>query len=78
MYSLATPPIKLKLGQQIRGGTTNSKPPGRIIMMGQSETHLAPVRSDLLHSFLHVRGAAAPFCLCHGNQRNYAEPKLFS
>jgi len=37
MYSFATPPIKLKLGQQIGGGTTNSKPPGRIIMMGQSK-----------------------------------------
>jgi hypothetical protein len=38
MYSFATPPIKLKLGQQIGGGTTNNKPPGAIIVMGQSET----------------------------------------
>jgi hypothetical protein len=39
IYSFATPPITLKLGQQIGGGgTTNSKPPGPIIMMGQSET----------------------------------------
>jgi len=38
MYSFATPPIKLKLGQQIGGETTNNKPPGPIIMMGQSET----------------------------------------
>jgi hypothetical protein len=34
MYSFATPPMKLKLGQQIGGGTTSSKPPGPIIMMG--------------------------------------------
>jgi hypothetical protein len=38
MYSLATPPIKLKLWQQIGGGTANNKPPGPTIMMGQSET----------------------------------------
>jgi len=56
MYSFATPPIKLKLGQQIGAGlliayhldqslcwanqcgTTNSKPPGPIIMWGESET----------------------------------------
>jgi hypothetical protein len=34
----ATQPIKVKLGQQIGGGTTNSNPLGPIIMMGQSET----------------------------------------
>jgi len=39
MYSFATPPIKLKLGQANRLGTTTNKPPGPIIiMMGQSET----------------------------------------
>jgi hypothetical protein len=38
IYLFATPPMNLKLGQQIRGGTTNSKPPGPIIMMGRSET----------------------------------------
>ncbi len=37
IYIFATPPIKLKLGQQIsNGGTTDSKPHGPIIMMGQS------------------------------------------
>jgi len=35
LYSFATPPIKLKLGHQIGWGTTNCKPLGRIIMMGQ-------------------------------------------
>jgi hypothetical protein len=38
IYFLAIPPIKLKLVQQIGGGTTNSKPPGPIIMMAQSQT----------------------------------------
>jgi len=76
MYSFTTPPIKLKLGQQSRWGTTNGKPPGPIIMMGQSET-LAPVRSYLLHSFLQVHSVAAPFT-SHGNLCNYAEPKPFS
>ncbi len=36
IYSFATPPIKLKLGQQIGERTCNSKPPRPIIMMGQS------------------------------------------
>ncbi len=38
-YSCTTPPIKLKLVCTTnRWGTSNSKPPGQIIMMGQSET----------------------------------------
>ncbi len=37
IYSFATPPIKVKLGQQIGGGTMNSKPLAPIIMMGQSK-----------------------------------------
>jgi hypothetical protein len=35
---LATPPIKLKLEQQIGGVVTKSKSPGLIIVMGQLET----------------------------------------
>ncbi len=35
LYSLATPPLKVKLGEQIGGGLINSKPLGPIIMMGQ-------------------------------------------
>ncbi len=57
--SLQPPPIKLKLGQQIGGGTTNSKPaagPIIILMMGQ-----LVVRSHLLHSFLEVHSVAVPF-----------------
>jgi hypothetical protein len=39
MYSFATPPIKLKLGQQIGGRLLiANKPHGPIIMMSQSET----------------------------------------
>ncbi len=36
--------MKLKLGQHIGEGATNSKPPGRIVVMGQSET----LRSSLI------------------------------
>ncbi len=36
IYFLPTPRIKLKLGVQIGGETTNSKPPGPIIMISQS------------------------------------------
>jgi len=72
----ATPPIKLKLGQQIGGGggggPTNSKLPGPIIiMMGQ-----LVVRSYLLHSFLQVHSVAAPFT-SHRKVCNDAEPKPF-
>jgi hypothetical protein len=36
-FFLRTPPIKLKLRQQNRWATTNSKPAGPIIMMDKSE-----------------------------------------
>jgi hypothetical protein len=52
-----------------RWGTTDNKPPWRIIAMGQSE-HGAAVRSYLLHYF------AAPF-RSHHKQYTYAEPKPF-
>jgi len=38
IYFLPTPPIKLKLAVQIGGETTDSKPPGPIIMISQSRT----------------------------------------
>jgi hypothetical protein len=38
VYFFPTPPIKLKVGLQTKWETTNSKPPGPIIMIGQSET----------------------------------------
>jgi hypothetical protein len=68
MYYFATPPIKLKLGQQI----------GRRLLIANhlnqslrwvNQKHWAVVRSYLLHFFLQVRGAAAAFTkhgsLCH-------------
>ncbi len=67
-YFSWTSPIKLKLGQQIGGGTINSKPLGPIMIQ---------VRSYLLRSFLQVYSAAAPFT-SHLKLYNYAEPKLFS
>jgi len=51
----ATPPIKLKLGQQIGGGTTNRKPDHLDqLLWWASQKHWAAVRSNLLHSFMHV------------------------
>jgi hypothetical protein len=38
LYFFPTPPIKLKVGLQNKWETTNSKPPGTIILIGQSET----------------------------------------
>ncbi len=60
---LPTPPIKLKQGQQIGGGTTNSKPPGPIIMMGRSET-LSSSQIQFITLF---------FCSCTGLLRLLAK-----
>jgi hypothetical protein len=76
LVPFCNPNNKTETGRANRWGTTNSKPPGSIIMMGQSETW-AVVRSYLLHSFLLVHSAATPFT-SHGNVRTYAEPKPFS
>jgi hypothetical protein len=70
------PTNKTETGTANRWKTTTYKPPGPIIMMGESET-LRAVRSYLLHSFLQVHSAAEPFT-SHSNLRNYAEPKPFS
>ncbi len=54
VLSFATPPKKLKLGQHIYVGTTNSK-------TRWTRKHRGAVRSYLLHSFLwQVHSAAAP------------------
>jgi hypothetical protein len=83
MYSLATPPIKLKLGQQIGRGLLIT----RVLLvitnhLDQSlwwanQKHWAAVRSYLLNSLLQVHSAAEPFT-SHGNVRNYTEPKSSS
>ncbi len=81
MYSFATPPIKLKLGQQIGGGAGGDC---YLIANHQDESlwwanqkHWAEIRSYLSHSFLQVHSSAAPLTSRH-NMHNYVEPKLFS
>ncbi len=59
-YYFVTPPINSNWRAN-RWRTTNSKPPGRIIMMHESENTEQQVRSYLLHSSLNVHIFAAPF-----------------
>jgi hypothetical protein len=79
MYSFATPPIKVKLGQPNKWGTTNSKPHGPINYDRPIRDMKHQLDHILLHSFLRVHSAAAavPFT-SHSNMRNYAKPKPFS
>ncbi len=79
--SFATPPIKLKVRQQQIGvGTTNSKPPGPIIMImdqpirNTQEQQLDPIYYTL---FCRVHRDAVPLPAT-ANVRNYAEPKPIS
>jgi hypothetical protein len=74
IYLFCNPTHKTETRITNRWGTTNSKPPGGIITISQSETNAAAVRSYLLHSF---------FCRCtrigvpftsHRAVSNYAEP----
>jgi hypothetical protein len=77
IYFFATPPKKTELGTANRWGTTNSKPPGLIIMIGQSETLSS---SQIIFITLFSPGAQ-PWCACYlatGNLCHYAEPKSFS
>ncbi len=74
MYSFATPPIKLE--QQIGGGLLIVNHLDESLWW-VNQKHWASVRSHLLHCFLQVHNAAAPFT-SHGNACNYAEPKPFS
>jgi hypothetical protein len=72
------PTYKRKTAKANRWGTTNSKPPGLIIMMGQSET-VFRVRSYLLHSFMQVHNSVAPFsshCAIMRSQNHFPEPNL--
>ncbi len=66
VYSLATPPIKLKLGQQIGGGLLIANHLDRSLSWANNK-HWAPVRWYLLHSSLQVHSAAAPLMLSHNN-----------
>jgi hypothetical protein len=83
IYYLATPLMKLKTGTANRSGTTNSKPPGPIVIAAQSE-HWASVRSYLLHSFLRLHSAAVSFTshpkpvqLCWPKTISWAKPAHF-
>jgi hypothetical protein len=76
MHSFATPPIKLKLGQQIGGGLLIANCLDQSLWRA-NEKHWVAVRSHLLHSFLQVHSTSAAFT-SHGNLRNYADPKPFS
>ncbi len=76
IYSFATPPITLKLGQQI----------GRRLLVGDhldqslwraNQKLWSSVRSYSLRSFLQVLSIAASFT-SHRNLCNCAEPKLYS
>jgi hypothetical protein len=64
---LSTLPIRLKLGQQIRGGLLIANHLDQLLLWwGQSETRSSStVRSYLLHSFLQVHSVAAPFTTSH-------------
>jgi hypothetical protein len=79
MYSCATPPIKVKVGQQIGGETTNSKPLGRIIMMGQSETLSSSAQLDHIYYTLFWRYTALlrPY-QASALRALYTDPKPFS
>jgi hypothetical protein len=65
LYSSATPPIKLKLGQQLRGGMESHLDQS---LWWANQKHWAAVRSYLLHTFLKVDIIAAPFT-SHCNTR---------
>jgi hypothetical protein len=76
IYTFANPPIKLKLGQQIGGGTTNSKPLGPIRMMSQYKT-----LSIIQIVFITLFSAIACCCYAFSTHRkvcDYGELKPFS
>jgi hypothetical protein len=72
MYPFATPPIKLKLWQQIRGWLLITNHLHQSLWWA-NQKHWAPVKSYLLHSILQVHSSAAPFTR-NGNLPDYAEP----
>jgi hypothetical protein len=59
-------------------GTTNSKPPGPIIVIDQSEIlSRSQVQFILLHSFLEVHNCVAPFT-SHSKLREFGAEKSIS
>jgi hypothetical protein len=73
IHCFATPSIKLKPVQQMGGGSTNSKPPGPIIMMDRSETLSS---SQIIFITLFSAGAQRHLP-AHSKLCNCAEPKPF-
>ncbi len=66
LFFFATPPIKVKLGQQIGGGLLIANHLDQSLWWANQKYWVA-VRSYLLHSFT-----------SRGNMSNYAEPKPYS
>jgi hypothetical protein len=64
IYFFATPPIKVELGQQIRGGLLIANPLAQIIMMGQSKTLSS---SQIIFITLFSPCVAVP-CTSHSKQ----------
>jgi len=67
MYSFATPPIELKLGQQIRGGLLIANHLDQSLWWANQKQWA--VRSYLIHFFSQVHSAAVPFT-SYGHLRN--------
>ncbi len=76
IYFFATPPIKVKSGQQIRGGLLIANHPEQLLW-GATEKHWAAVRSHLLQCLGQVHVVATPFT-SHRELSNFAELKPFS
>jgi hypothetical protein len=76
IYFFATPPIKLKLGQQIHGGLLTSNHLDQLLWWA-IQKHWIVVKSHLLHSLWHVHGVVAPFT-SHRELSNFTELKPFS
>jgi hypothetical protein len=77
IYVWQSHPVKMKLGQQIGGGTTNSKPHGPIFMIDQSETlSSSQIIFSTLFSAMCTTVFASPFT-SHCRLCNCAAPKPF-
>jgi hypothetical protein len=76
IYFFATPPIKLKLGQQIHGGLLTTNHLDQLLWWA-TQKHWTTVRLHLLHSLRQVHGVPAPFT-SHHELSNFIELKPFS
>jgi hypothetical protein len=77
IYFFCNPTHLTETGTANRWGTTNSKPPGLIIMIRHSETPRSrSVGSYLYYSFVQVHSIAMPRT-SHLKLCNHAEPKWF-